>query len=402
MSWILSILGNPRQAGTRCPVFVFPLVVCLSALDTGCHQSAFQKDRQSAEQDWDRLRGEFKLRIAMEQIERGHVHEAMASLRKVIALDPKNPAVYRLLARCQLEMSSLSAVTKSLNQAERLGDASAELHYMKGMLAERESRFKEALQHYRLAAEQEADHIDYLLAVAESLMHLGRVVDANALLDEHIQTGNADAQLTLLRAQTHLLLDKPEAAAADFEAAEDLLSGAAWAAEDYGLLLVRLGRLFQAVAVLRPIVESGQQSLQTESGPRHPSGAAVRGLATCYLRLGAPGKARKLLVDHLTRAEDDGRAWWLLAETMIQLEGWDDARDSIRQGRVATPQIPKWDLLEACVAWRQGDLEKTALLLEAVVIHKPQNDAAQWFLAQVQRERGSLDDADTSSTTQSP
>lgn len=366
---------------------------CTLATDSGCQLPSHKTQKLEAEQDWNRVRAEFKLGLANQQLEHGRVSEAVATLQEAVALDLRSPTYHRILARCYLEQGALTAARDATELAKQLGDTSAELAYTQGMIAERGSRDEEALRYYLEAAELEPTNMDYLLAAAEYLVTVGRADEAKAFLDEQLRRLQGDGQLLLLRARICVLLGDPEQAAADFEAAEDLLADAPWAAEEFGLVLVRLGRYAEALAVLRPLVEAEGRLSEEEPGALPASAAVVRALATCQNRVGKPAKAKLLLEEHLRQSPDDGRAWWLLAESLMRLGDWDGVQHCIQQGEQTAPGTPHWRLLRACLAFHGGDMAAATTLLESVLSERPDNVLAHCLLGQVHEQRDELERA---------
>ena len=367
--------------------------LCFVATGVACHPPKHKLLQRNEEQHWNRVQAEFKLRLAKEQSEQGFVREATRILEEAVTLDPENPAYHRLLARCYTDASAFGAARRTLRHAASLGDTSPMLAYTQGMLAEQQADHEEALRYYSEAAELEPTSVNYHLAMAESLVNLDRAADAKILLDEQLRSHEGDKQLALLRAHVHVLLNDLAAAAADFETAEVLLRNAPWAAEEFGLVLVRLGRYAKGLSILRPHVESASESLGEAPSALPVSRAAVLALAACYNRVRSPEKAKRLMEDHLRHSPEDGRAWWLLAESLIQVGDWEGAQRCIQHGMQERPQVTDWGLLQAYIAWRQNDLETCATLLESVVAEDPADSLARQFLAQVHETRSKLDPA---------
>lgn len=339
------------------------------------------------------MRAAFKLRLADEQFEQGYVAEAVATLHRAASIDPTNPVYFRMLAHCHLETSSLEAARDAIRHAESLGDDSPELAFLEGALAERHYDHKEALRYYRKAAELKPENVDYLLAVAECLVNAGGPTEAKQFLDEHLQAAKGMEQLAILRAQVHLLLDEPELAVKDFKSAESLLAEAPGMSEEFGLLLVRTGHYAEALAVLQPLVETARRRKEKDKSTPPASRAAVRALATCYNQFGTSQKAVRLMEDHLSQSPDDGRAWWILAESQIRLANWDGAKRSIRRGEQAAPKESDWNLLRAYSAWYHGDLEQAAGFLQTILAERPDDSLALSFFHQVNEQRNALGSA---------
>lgn len=374
------------------PWIVSAVVTLFAAVtNIACHESA-QRDRQlEAEAEWKRVRAEFKVRLANEQVKDGRVEEALEVLHEAVALDPSAPAHHILLAKCYLEKGDLAAACAAIDHAEAVSGTSAEIAYARGMIAERRAWHDEAMQHYLEAVNLEPANVDYVLAAGELLVAVGRAAEAKAFLDEQIQDLHATELLLLLRARICVLLSDLEQAAADFRAAEDLLVDHRWAAEQYGLVLVRLGRHAKALAVLRPLVESADRLPDMTSAAVANSPAAVRALATCHLRLKSPQQAKSLLEEHVQRYSEDGRAWWLLAESCVRLGDWNGALDSAKRGERVAPGMSGWKLLRAYSTQNSGDTETAITCLKSILSKQPNDVLAHVLLAQVYEQSDNLD-----------
>jgi tetratricopeptide (TPR) repeat protein len=259
------------------------------------------------------------------------------------------------------------------------------------MIAERRSRYEEALEWYGKSARLEPSNLDYCLATAECLVTTGRAIEAKTLLDERLWRPEGNEQLLLLRARVCAHLGDLEQAATDFEAVGGVLAETAWAAEEYGLVLLRLGRPAQAMAVLRPLMESASQSLGEEPGVSPLSPAGLRALATCYEHTGEVVRARTLLEEHLRLSPNDTRAWYLLAKSHIEAGQWEGARHCVLRGEEAAPRSFHWRLLRAYLAWHDGDLAASASFLESILTENRDDALAHCFLGLV-REQGNEPD----------
>jgi Tfp pilus assembly protein PilF len=365
--------------------------VCALVIGSGCQLPSHQEQKRQAQQDWRLLRAEFMLQLGGQQLGDGRIREAVVSLQETAALDPTDATPHLLLAKCYLEQGALDSALEASDLAKSLGGSSAESAYMRGMIAERRSHNEEALEWYGKSARLEPTNLDYCLATAECLVTTGRAIEAKALLDEQLRRLEGNEQLLLLRARVCAHLGDLEQAAADFEAAGGIPTETGWAAEEYGLVLVRLGRPAQALAVLRPLMESASQSLGEEPGALPLSPAGVRALATCYQQTGAVVRARTLLEEHLRLSPNDARAWYLLAKSHIEAGQWEGARHCVLRGEQAAPRMSDWRLLRACLAWHDGDLAASASHLESILTENCDDALAHCFLGQV-REQGNEPD----------
>lgn len=376
--------GQGRRTSSRTSEFRLILVVAICGSALACNSPAHRTQKLQAERQWNQLRSQVKARLAAGQFDQGRLDDAIATLREAIQLNPEQPAYHRLSAKCSLEKGTLAAAIASLDVAESLGDASADLSYLRGLIAERRARFDDARDHYSRAWSTDSNNVDHLIALAESLVAAGRPTDAAELLESHALDFDGDPKILLLRAHVYAATDQPELAAADFADVLERLQNPVQVREPYGLVLVRLRRFAEARALLQRAIPGLTATPGGASPP--PSQSAVRALARCYMETGEPVLARRLLDDHLRLSPADARAWWLLAEANVILRDFDTAGRAAERGRRIRPDLPHWGLLNAYIAWQTDDKETATATLESVVADHPDNALAHSFL-------GSLRDA---------
>ncbi len=370
------------------PVALSMLFFSLSL--TACQNASHKQLQQEAEQEWGRVRSELKVRLAAQQLETGRVDEAVKTLVQAIRFHPGDATLHLLLARCHIEQGDLRAAVVAVEQSSALGNESADLAYTRGLIAEQQRRYDQALEHYARAASIDSTSVDYVAAVAEILIALGRVGDARSLIDEHVAAFDHDPKLLLLRAGACNMLDDLEQSAEDYAGLFATIGDNPWVAEQYGLTLTRLGRYAESLAVLRPLLDGGDSSWGVSGPGRPPSSAVIRGVATCYLGLANPRAARSLLDEHVQRNPEDARAWWLLAETSIGLNDAATTRRCLERGRRLAPDLPQWNMLRAYLAWNRGDLSVAGSILESTLSTHPDHAPAHCFLGEIRDQADAL------------
>ena len=376
--------GKPRGI-TPCPGgFRLVLLVAICGSTLACDSPPHRTQKLQAERQWNQLRSQVKARLAAGQFDQGRLQDAAATLYEAIQLNPTEPAYHRFSARCSLEKGKLAAATASLDVAASLGDTSAGLSYLRGLIAERRAHFDEAMDHYSRAWSTDSGNIDHLIALAESLVAVGRPTDAAELLESHAQDFDRDPKILLLRAHVYATIDQPELAAADFADVMERLREPAHVLEPYGLVLTRLRRFADARALLQRAIP-GLAATRREAPPP-TSASALRALARCYIETDDSILARRLLNDHLRRSPTDARAWWLLAEANIKLGDFHTAARAATQGQTIRPDLPHWGLLNAYIAWQNHDMESAAATLESVVANHPDNALAHSFLGTLRHD----------------
>jgi len=154
--------------------------------------------------------------------------------------------------------------------------------------------------------------------------------------------------------------------------------------EELGLLFVRVGRCSEALALLRPLVGAAGES---------EGGAVRRGVATCYLALGDPKSAERVLIDYARRRTDDGHAQLLLAQAALETNDLLTASRASGLAEQSSPGRPAIALLRAAVQWRRNEYAAAAETLYQLLEKAPSNVEAYCLLGEVLRVQGQEDAA---------
>jgi len=367
--------GNPGKAPARLTAGL--VLACLLA--PGCDQLTHRQQQQQAEQHWNEVRAQVKHQLAAQQLQAGQVEDSVTTAQDALGLNPASVESYLLLCRALLEKGDLAAARRVLDTAEQMGVESAELAYMRGVIAERSRRLSDALEHYQRARALDPTDRDYLMAVAECLVALGSPEQARDRVLEAVDQFDRDGTLDTLVAEISMLLGDDEAAAAAFRRAMPLLGEHDLIAEEYGLLLVRMGRLTEAVSVLQPLAERRG---------REVSGLVTRGLARCYLELGHAELADTILGRRLRQCPEDATAWLLRARVAVARGDLPLIHRCAAEARRLAPGHPETHILHGYVCWRQGRLEEALRSLERSLQVSPDDVLAHCLIGQVLAEAG--------------
>jgi tetratricopeptide (TPR) repeat protein len=110
----------------------------------------------------------------------GYFDEALKSLQRALALNPKDPEILREIGFVYRKKGPdfYSEAASYMEQALQLNDADAELHGMLGGLLKRKGAYEQALAHYRAAHELEPKSLYALAALGGMCGALGMVKEA--------------------------------------------------------------------------------------------------------------------------------------------------------------------------------------------------------------------------------
>ena len=206
------------------------LAMCLAAgvwggCAEGSRPSWFNKNRNAAQQRWDRVRSDVRLEMARAELREGHYDEAAAQLASAEAQAPDLPGLDLLKAKVLIARGDFSGAEPLLGEALQADPYSAEAEYLLATVLQQSDRLDQAVEHYRTASALDRSDNEYALAVAECRLSAG---DAQAALEwlQELRCApgglESTAQYHLLVGETYRMLGDAVQAAAAYETAMHL------------------------------------------------------------------------------------------------------------------------------------------------------------------------------------
>jgi len=377
---------QPRIADMKLARYLIAAATALFVVfSTGCRTVTPAETRQRAHDRWDRVRAEFKLQRAAQQYDARLFGEAERGATEAVALDPTLVGAYVLLARADLELNKPTSAAQVLETAREAGLDSPELTYMHGVVLEQRGQLQEASDAYKAAMESDPRDIDYVIALAESLVALDRAEEAATLLDESVGRFDDDGSILLLAGDVAVLLGDDEGAIRRYRAALEALGESPTATRELGLLLARTGRYEEAITRLTPLLD------ETGHEPIDPT--VLIALANAYVETGQPLQARKLLRDELDGASEHIAAYAIFAKAALATGDEAEAKRITAAGLRLSPESDELTLLHATALWRLGENEPAEKCLSDYLERRPEDPTGLCLLAEVNRSMGHPDRA---------
>ncbi len=351
------------------------MIIGLGGLLTACSAATPRPDQVHAEQRWNQVRGEVKYQLAEQQYEAGLFEDAVETLSESLALNPTRVQAYVLRARAYLEIGKPASARQTLDLARRAELESPDLIYTEGVILEQRDRLDEALTKYAEAYTRDPANVDFLIARAECLVAAGRAAEALTLLLQGVDQVDEAGAVELLAAHIANLMGDREEAAERFRRAMVTAGGTDLVTQELGLLLVRAGRCREALTVLRPLVDKGDDPTA--------GGAVRRGLATCHLALNDALAAKEVLAEYARSNPEDTTTQLLLAKAAIATGDSLTALYALDLAEQREPRHPEIKLVRAVVQWKRGQLPAAAASLHDVLTVAPDDVEAHCLLAEV-------------------
>jgi predicted Zn-dependent protease len=321
-------------------------LVLLAAAGCGKHGKYTSELLDESQRNAAHLRAATQYDLASQRFHSGELELALESITSSIALNPEVAGSHLLHGRIELELGMADAALAAFEDG-LVADApepDPDFHYYSGVALERLGRLDDALASYRSAVEAEPTAAAYALAVAEVLIDLDRLDEAQARLESAGE--QFDAHPGFRQALGHIALLRGDAGKAVhyFTEAVVVSPDDPVLLEDLALALVAAERFADADAALRRLGHLGGDA-------RRPDLQLLR--ASCLLQLDRPVEARAIL---LGMTEDEGgidpEVWVRLVDVAIVLDDdWLLRRSSDRLIAIAPGRCEGY---LALALWQRG------------------------------------------------
>ena len=349
---------NPRRASIA--------ALALSALWSfapGC-ASPQSRARQESAQRWNRVRAQFKVKLASDHLSAGHVEDAATELAAAAQLDPANPELLTLQARVCLARGELLWAERLLEDVRAEGEPRGEVEYLLGIIQEQRLHRLSALKHYVRAADANSQEVAYVVAIVQVMLQLGQTEEALALLESHEpQFGWTGAYHAALAECCEQLDDWAGAASAWRKVAD--------AHDDPGIrerlatALYRAGDESEAIGHFEGLLEEADTQ---------PQAALRLALADCLLEAGQPAAAHEHLSLVLQEDPRNAAALQLVARVFAQQGQFRRAHHTAERAlRLGQDDVRSLELA-ATLALRAGNRERALALAERLTRVAPGSD----------------------------
>jgi tetratricopeptide (TPR) repeat protein len=310
--------------------------------------------RASAHQRMDAVNADLAAQQAMQQFEVGQLDAALETINSAVARYDDNASYHLLRGRILIEQHQLDAACKALARSVEIDSKVAEPHYFLGVLHQRWSEDEQALICYQKAMDCSPTHPQFLLATAETLVALGQLDDAIALLERAGKEFQHQPSVTALLGHIHLRNGNP-AEAAKFLADSRLLGN-----DDAEVLTLLATAQFNAGDYANCLNTIAQLE---ESEKLSPTFQRLKG--KCLSATGREIQGRDICLQVTRQTPDDAGAWVDLGFIAWQMGDYARVAKCGKKIRELAPELSEGPLFEGVVAMRLGDEEKGRELLAA-------------------------------------
>jgi tetratricopeptide (TPR) repeat protein len=372
---------NCRVAALK--VNALAVMACVAC--SGC--SSFSKvltppnEKNAAKERWSSVRSKLKLELAGESFTGGQMEEAQKNLDEALSLRPDSGDAYILQAKILLEKGQTAAASEALEEALRHGADTPDTDYLSGVVSQRYEKLDDALAWYRRASRRDPMSAPYVVAVAETLVSLGRPTEAMELVTSRLTDFEQNATLRALAGGIYMMLGRFEEATTSYREASRISPDDSRLKMQLGLALTFAKNYQEAETVLASV-----------GGHDAPDPSVLAALGRCRLALGDGDGAKEVLRKVVDAEPNRARSWVLLARASVESKDLLTARRAATQAVQLQPANREYRLMLGSICWEQKDYPATVSTLEEV-LKGGDDDLALYMLADCYRGMGKTKEA---------
>lgn len=270
------------MARSRNNTLYIPIIAVIFCM-AGCG-ATHQQEREKATARWQRVRTDTARQMAQQQLEKGQMEQARSTLDGALRSNPNDALLHLLMARVLFEQQDMNGAQTEVTAAQRLAPDLPEIDYWQGVLAQASGQWQEALAAYQVAYNKMTSSPDYLCAVLEVQIVLGRHREASDLACSRFHDFPRDARLRILAGSAMLMQNDLPQAEILYSQAASLDPMSQEVKERLAQILCQAGKFHAAAALLQSLLaaqSTGRSDLQQLLG-------------TCLLRSGRYDAAVKI------------------------------------------------------------------------------------------------------------
>ena len=356
------------------------LAALLAMATAGC-EAEHQKFKERASKDWENARMGFLYEVAEQQYKVGDYSKCKEQLTQMLAAGTPFEPMYVLAAKVSLatESGSLDDAANSLKKALELKPDDAEAYYLLGVVYQRWQKLDTAADYYEQASERKATEANYVLAVVEMKITLGKLDEAKQLLENKVGFFEQSAAMRVALAKIATLQGDWAGAAKQYREATMLLPEEKELRWSYAEALFDAGKYNDAAKIF--------ENMRNDP-PKMPKARELAKGST----------AKDEAVEDAKREEDAAKSMkssllMMLGECYVQLQRPLDARDCFQEViRLQPENLPAYvSLGKICLL--TNDLRLTSAAAQKVLKSEPQNLDALILQAAVQQKQKQWSDA---------
>jgi tetratricopeptide (TPR) repeat protein len=333
---------------------------------------------------WDLSRVAIIYQLAEQQYKVGDFDKCRKTCDEGFGVKPDFAPLHVLIAKVELEKGSLEAAANHLKEALRINPSDPEPYYILGVVYQRWQNAEVAHDYYQQAWDRKANEVRYMLALVEMKITLGRVEEAQKLLEDRLVYFEQTAAVRVALARLATLKNDYAGASKYYRDALLLQPEDENVRRAYGESLFFAGRNADALPVVEELYKkadaAGQETLALLLG-------------RIYLNLHRPIDARNILQSVCRDHPANNDAFLELGQACIQTGDLSIALSAGRHILKTTPDNVPAMIVVALTQQKQKKWADSLSTLQAAARLAPADSTVLCMLGVSLQQTGHADEA---------
>jgi tetratricopeptide (TPR) repeat protein len=283
------------------------------------------------------------------------LQKAENEFKTAVKLQPGSEEAVTTLAYLYNELGDTSRAAQVLSSVPNV-DRSAKLYSALGYTYEQQKQYKNAVEAYRHAIEQDRDNLDAIRGLAQNLLNDGQT---DAALEQYKVIADAnpeDAQSYVRIAEIYRKQGKFDLALENLKKAETMVPDSVEVPYNIAAIYQAQGRYDEAVPIMRDLLKKSEKSDgKYSNGERGNRAVFLERLGTIYREQGNNQAANETFRQIVALGGDENieRGYQQVIDTWREAKEWQKATDAAKE---AVQKLPSSRDLKMVLASQQADM----------------------------------------------
>jgi len=283
------------------------------------------------------------------------LQKAENEFKTAVKLQPGSEEAVTTLAYLYNELGDTSRAAQVLSSVPNV-ERSAKLYSALGYTYEQQKQYKNAVEAYRHAIEQDRDNLDAIRGLAQNLLNDGQ---ADAALEQYKVIADAnpeDAQTYVRIAEIYRKQGKFDLALENLKKAESMVQDSVEVPYNIAAIYQAQGRYDEAIPIMRDLLKKSEKSDgKYSNGERSNRAVFLERLGTIYREQGNNQAANQTFREIVALGGDENieRGYQQIIDTWREAKDWQKATDAAKE---AVQKLPGSRDLKMVLAAQQADM----------------------------------------------
>ena len=314
------------------------------------------------------------------------LQKAENEFKTAVKLQPDSEEAVTTLAYLYNELGDTARAAQVLSSVPNT-QRSAKLYSALGYTYEQQKQYKNAVEAYRHAIEQDRDNLDAIRGLAQNLLNDGQV---DAALEQYKVIADAnpeDAQTYVRIAEIYRKQGKFDLALENLKKAESMVQDSVEVPYNIAAIYQAQGRYDEAIPIMRDLLKKSEKPEgKYSNGERSNRAVFLERLGTIYREQGNNPAANEIFREIVALGGDENieRGYQQIIDTWREAKDWQKATEAAKEAVQKLPSSRDLKMVLAAQQADMGDADKALKDVRAMLKGDANSDDRQIYITLAQ------------------